>query len=91
MMRKMSKHIDISLPKYKWGKCHCHDCEEGDIMWEKAKVYIPLPDNVRPKSSLKMVDELSIQNFMGMTEDEFETFMNRLLHETSGDEDEEDD
>ena len=81
----MSKHIDISLPKYKWGKCHCHDCEEGDIMWEKAKVYIPLPDNVRPKSSLRMLEDEETRNFMGMTEGEFETFMNQLIDEnTSG-------
>ena len=96
MMRKMSKHIDISLPKYKWGKCHCHDCDEDDIMWEKSKVYIPLPDNVRPKyscnpldhcdiceSSLRILENEETRNFMGMNEVEFETFMNQLLEDSS--------
>ncbi len=78
----MSKHIDISLPIYKWGKCHCHDCEEDEIMEEKAKVYNPLPDSVRPKSSLRMLEDEETRNFMGMTEDEFEDYMNRLLHQT---------
>tara|TARA_R110002110_G_scaffold83562_4_gene216946 strand:+ start:81 stop:251 length:171 start_codon:yes stop_codon:yes gene_type:complete len=56
-------------------------------MEEKAKVYIPLPDSVRPKSSLRMLEDEETRNFMGMTEGEFETFMNRLLHESRGDED----
>jgi hypothetical protein len=61
---------------------HCDICED-EIMEEKAKVYIPLPDNVRPKSSLRMLEDEETRNFMGMTEGEFETFMNQLLEDSS--------
>ena len=67
-------------------RCHCDMCEDN-IMEEKAKVYNPLPNNVRPKSSLRILEDEETRNFMGMTEDEFETFMNQLLHESRGDED----
>ena len=56
---------------------------EDEIMEEKAKVYLPLPDNVRPKSSLRMLEDEETRNFMGMNEVEFETFMNQLLEDSS--------
>ena len=74
---------------------HCDICED-EIMEEKAKVYIPLPDNVRPKSLIRQsnalhnrqvleeIDGEEARNFMGMNEVEFETFMNQLLENSSG-------